>query len=89
MDSAKESKRTWVSPAGLISSSPSAPHTTQARSTPVIFSASAKIGPRYGECTPTMTAFGFAGLMSGPSALKTVGKPICFRKGATRTIEGW
>lgn len=82
-------KRTKVSPAGLISSSPSAPQTTHARSTPVILSASAKIGPRYLEWTPTMTAFGFAGLINGPRALKTVGKPSCFRTGATRTMAGW
>lgn len=78
-----------VGPAGLISSKPSAPHTTHALSTPVSLSASAKIGPKYGECTPTIIAFGFAGLMRGPRALKTVGKAIALRTGATRTMAGW
>lgn len=78
-----------MSPAGLISSSPSAPHTTHARLTPVIRSASAKMGPSDLECTPTIIASGLAGLMSGPRALNTVGNAMDLRTGATRTMAGW
>lgn len=80
---------TFVGPAGLISSKPSSPQTTHARSTPVILSPSANMGPRYLEWTPTIIACGLAGLINGPKALKTVGNPRAFRTGATRTMAGW
>ncbi len=70
-----------VSPHSEISSSPPAPCTTSARSTPSSASASATRSIASAEKTPITCDCAPAGFVSGPSKLKTVRTPICFRAG--------
>lgn len=80
--------RTCVGPAGLISSSPSAPQTTQPV-TPFCLSACAKTGPKSLLYTPRTIISGRPGLISGPSKLYIVGKGNCFRTGEVFANVGW
>lgn len=73
----------------LISSRPSFPQTIHARSHPLLLSASAKISPKYGECTPRIHLAGRAGLISGPRTLKMVGCPRALRIGPSGARAGW
>jgi len=66
----------------LISSRPSFPQTTKARSTPSSRSTSAKVSPSSFFATPSNILDGVAGLMSGPSTLKMVRKASDRRIGA-------
>lgn len=80
---------TSLVPSMEISSRPSLPQTTQARSHPPSRRASAKVFPSPQLCTPMTQRLGRAGLMSGPSTLKMVGKPSDLRIRANGASVGW
>ena len=77
-----------VSPAQLISSRPSAPHTTIALVTPSSRNDCAKGSPSSRSVMPRSIPRGRAGLMSGPRLLKSVRKGRDLRWGATRVRAG-
>lgn len=73
---------TQVSPSGEISSNPSCPQTTKARSRPINFRTSANVSPSSLRATPRTIRPGLDGLISGPRILKIVLKLSCRRIGA-------
>ncbi len=73
----------WLSPVFEISSSPSAPWTTKARIVPSSASARASSSVSAAAYTPITWALAPAGLVSGPSMLKTVRTPISRRAAIT------
>src|SRR4051794_6841162 len=75
-------------PVVVSSSSPSSPRNTRA-SAPRAASTPAITGASRASETPTACAAGRAGLVSGPSTLKTVGTPISRRGTAACRIPGW
>src|SRR5262249_41860473 len=80
---------TRVGPAVVISSSPSEPCTTIARSDPRFLSTCAIGSTHCRENTPTICRLTRAGLDSGPSRLKMVRVPSSTRVGPTCFIAGW
>jgi hypothetical protein len=72
-----------------ISSRPSLPQTTHARSQPPSRRASANVFPNPQLCTPMTQRLGREGLMSGPRTLKMVGNPSDLRIRAKGASVGW
>src|SRR5690606_35096690 len=72
-----------------ISSMPSRPQTTSARSAPSSCSTRTWMPTRSGWNTPIRIAGAPAGLVSGPRMLNSVRTPISRRTGATTFIAGW
>src|SRR5690606_19357579 len=83
------SSPTRVAAPSEISSMPSRPHTTRARSAPSSCSTRAWMPTRSGWNTPIRMLGAPAGLVSGPRMLKMVRTPISRRTGATTFIAGW
>ena len=79
----------WLSPVFEISSSPSAPCTTNARSVPSSASTRASGSVSAAAATPITWAFALAGFVSGPSKLNTVRMPISLRAAITFFIAVW
>ena len=77
-----------VGPDVVISSSPSEPCTTQARSAPRFFKTCASGFVHCFENTPTICRRTPAGLESGPSRLKIVRVPSSARVAATFFVAG-
>ena len=84
-------RRSWtvVGPARVISSRPSLPWKTRARSQPSPPRIAAMRGARSGLATPSACRFTRAGLESGPRMLKTVRMPISPRVGPACRMAGW
>src|SRR5690606_6404341 len=83
------SSPTSVAAPSEISSMPSRPQTTSARSVPSSCSTRTWMPTRSGWNTPISTLGAPAGLVSGPRMLKIVRTPISRRTGATAFIAGW
>ena len=73
----------------IESSSPTWPDTTTARAAPSRRAASASGSRAVGRPTPITCTPAPAGLQSGPTRLKTVGRPSDRRSGPTCAIAGW
>ena len=74
---------------GVASSQPAAPCTTQARDSGMPASVPASNCAVAALCAPTSRNRGAAGLVSGPSRLKSVRTPSAARIGASAFMAGW
>src|SRR6056297_4347931 len=89
MRPSSSSAASQVTPVMVISSVPSLPCTSQARSLPNCPSVSAIGRMRSRENAPVSCRFTPAGLVSGPRMLKIVRVPSSARTGPTWAIAGW
>ncbi|OQC21234.1 MAG: hypothetical protein BWX70_03239 [Verrucomicrobia bacterium ADurb.Bin070] len=78
-----------VGAVSVISSIPSWPWTTSTRREPSFLRTSAKVSVRSGAKTPMSWQGAPAGLVRGPSRLKSVRTPSCLRTGPAKRIALW